>query len=91
MPKLEAGGRFKKAFAKIAARDKARFGLITKAINLFQNDVHHPSLNFEKLKGGDYCTIRVSQGERLILRQSGQDTFELIGIVDHDTMERRYG
>ena len=80
-----------KALARIARRDAARFRRIVKALQLFSVDIHHPGLNFEKLKGTDHCTIRVSQGDRLMVRQSATDTFEIIDIVDHDTMARRYG
>ncbi len=61
-----------------------------KALQFFSADIHHPSLNFEKIKGTDYCSIRVTQGDRVILKQTGPDTFALVDLGDHD-IYRRYG
>ncbi|MEO9213633.1 MAG: hypothetical protein ABI242_10870 [Caulobacteraceae bacterium] len=68
------------------ARDRVR-----QAVGRFAADVHHPGLDFEKLKGSEFCTIRVTRGDRIVLRQSGPDAFELVDVGEHDTMHRRYG
>ena len=70
---------------------KFRSPRIVKALEFFAANVHHPGLDFEKLKGTDYCTIRVDRGDRIVLRQSGPDTFELVDVGEHDSMHRRYG
>ena len=49
-----------------------------------------PGLNFEKLGGSNYHSIRVTQGVRIILRRAGADTFDLIDVGPHD-IYRRYG
>jgi Txe/YoeB family toxin of Txe-Axe toxin-antitoxin module len=90
MPRLEPGARFTKAYRKIAERDETLFRQIKKALKLFEYDIHHPGLNFEKIKGADYCSIRANQGDRIILRATSQDTFEIVDVGDHDTMYRRH-
>jgi mRNA-degrading endonuclease YafQ of YafQ-DinJ toxin-antitoxin module len=90
MPKVEPGPRFEKAFLKVGARDPVRRRQILKAIELFIADAHHPSLNFEKLSGTPYGSIRASRGDRIILRQVDDDAFELVDVGGHD-IYRRYG
>ncbi len=82
--------RFLKALQVIAKSDTARAKPVQSAVERFAVDSRHPSLNFEKLKGTELYSIRVTQGDRVILRQVDPDTFELIDVGNHD-IYRRYG
>ncbi len=91
MPSLEPSDRFNKAVRKIAERDESMFRLVQKTLKIFAADVHHPGLNFEKIKGTSYCSIRVNRGDRIVLKASGPDTYEIVDFGDHDSMYQRYG
>ena len=60
------------------------------AVERFVRTPDAPGLNFEKLGGSDYHSIRVTQGVRIILRRAGADTFDLVNVGGHD-IYRRYG
>ncbi len=84
MPVVRPGPRFAKAVQALVRRDAGLEARIRDAVERFRADVHHPGLNFEKIKGSQRCTIRVSRGVRIMLAQSGPDTFDLIDVGDHD-------
>lgn len=63
---------------------------IESALQRFQADIHHPGLNFEKVTHRTYCTIRVTLGLRIALRESGPDAFDVIDIGGHDEIYRRH-
>jgi len=91
MPRLVPSARFLKTLGAIARSNPGMARRIQGAAKRFQAGIHHPALNFEKIKGTDYCSIRVSQGERIVLRATDPDTFDLVDVGDHDTIYRRYG
>ena len=59
------------------------------AVERFQIAPQSPGLNFEKLRGSDCHSIRVTRGVRIILRQDGPDAFVLVNVGSHD-IYRRY-
>ena len=88
MPALKPSAKFDKALARMDAIRRRR---VVQALQHFAANIHRPGLNFEKIKGTHYCSIRVSQGERIVLRATDPDTFDLVDVGDHDTIYRRYG
>ena len=90
MPKIRPGPGFEKAFVRLAGRDLPRRRRILNALTQFEADPRRVGLNFERLKGTDFFSIRVTQGDRVILRQIDADTFELVDVGSHD-IYRRYG
>lgn len=62
-----------------------------KALQLFMEDTRHPSLNFEKVQSTSYCTIRVNQGDRIALRRTGSQAYDVVDVGSHDYIYRKYG
>jgi hypothetical protein len=58
---------------------------VRKAYRLWRNDPSHPSLRFEAK--GDYWTVRIDRGWRVIGRKVG-DTMYWLTIQSHDGYER---
>ena len=90
MPRLSASPRFLKAYELATRRDADLRARVNRAVEFFRDDPRHPGLNFEKLRGGEYFSIRVNQGFRIILRALDDDGFELADLGAHD-IYRRYG
>ncbi len=88
MPTVRPAPSFIKALAKLT-RDRTQAARIRQAIERFAADIHHPGLNFEKVTGTRYCTIRVSVHLRILMIQSAPDSFDLVDIGDHDHIYRR--
>lgn len=83
---------FSKRFLKSLGRLTDDQAAATKAaLKQFMDDNHHPGLNFEKVKSTHYCTIRVNQGDRVALRRSGPQQYEVVDVGSHDYIYRRYG
>jgi hypothetical protein len=61
------------------------------ALDQFAENPWHPSLNFEKVKGTAYCTIRVNRGDRIALLKTGPDGYDLIDVGSHDYVYRTFG
>jgi mRNA-degrading endonuclease YafQ of YafQ-DinJ toxin-antitoxin module len=91
MPRLIPAPRFVKRLRVIAEREPARAQRINAVLRRFAADPRHPGLHFEKLGGSAYRSIRISLGERLIVRQIETDAFELVDVGEHDRMYHRYG
>ena len=89
MPTLFHTPRFLKAL-EVIRRDEALGRRVRTALERFEADIHHPGLNFEKLRGSDFHSLRVTRGVRVILSQDGPDAFVLVDVGGHD-IYRRYG
>lgn len=62
------------------------------ALSKFVSNPHQHSLNFEKVKGrADYHTIRVNGGDRLVLRKTGKDSYDVIDFGSHTYIYNSYG
>lgn len=55
-----------------------------KAIRVFKQNPHHPSLNLEKLSGSKIWTIRVDRGNRIFFHRIDKSTALFIDIGKHD-------
>jgi Txe/YoeB family toxin of Txe-Axe toxin-antitoxin module len=55
-----------------------------KRLKIFtKNNIHHPSLNTEKLSGSDIWSIRIDQGNRLFYVKDGDDAI-FFAVGSHD-------
>jgi mRNA-degrading endonuclease RelE of RelBE toxin-antitoxin system len=80
--------RADKALRALSADDQER---AIKALQGFQENPRHPSLNFERLAGhDDLCSIRISRGHRAILRrvEGTADVYDLENVGPHDVYRR---
>lgn len=80
--------RFRRALAKL---DEARAAQALKALRLFMADTRHGKLNFEKVKGTDYATIRMNQGDRIVLKRLHGHHYAVVDLGSHDYTYRKYG
>jgi mRNA-degrading endonuclease YafQ of YafQ-DinJ toxin-antitoxin module len=91
MPRLVPTPRFIKLLSALSRREPDRAERLRAVLKRLEAEPRHPALHFEKLGGSAYRSVRVTIGDRLILRQIAPDTFELIDVGDHDRMYHRYG
>ena len=58
---------------------------VKKANKLFKDDLNHPSLNLEKLKGSKVWTIRIDRGNRIFFSWINESTHDLtVGVSSLD-------
>ena len=85
MTRIIFGRRATKA---LRAMDEAQFRQASLAFEQFVTDPKRPGLNFEKLRGrDDLYSIRITQGDRAILRRivdAEGELFEVLLIGSHD-------
>jgi mRNA-degrading endonuclease RelE of RelBE toxin-antitoxin system len=83
---LEPSQRFLRTVSKLSPDKRAA---VTKALKQFAANPWHPSLNFEKVKSTDMCTIRVDRGWRILLKKTDTARYELIEVGEHDYIYRK--
>ena len=89
MVRLRLDPGFEKAYRKLAEPHRRA---IERALERFQANPHHPSLNFEPIGAHGYFSIRATRGYRVMLRREADAGGELFAVVDagkHD-IYRRY-
>jgi|KBSMisStaDraftv2_1062788.scaffolds.fasta_scaffold2699737_2 mRNA-degrading endonuclease RelE of RelBE toxin-antitoxin system len=88
MPRVRWSRTFEKSFRKLPAQiQDAAF----RAVQNFLEAPERRSLNFEKLRGTDYWSIRVNLGYRILLRSEPDPegyVFRLMDIGPHDVYRR---
>jgi hypothetical protein len=78
---------FLKAYAKLTDDVQKR---VETALTHFVNNPRHPGLHFEKYSTGLH-TIRVDRGRwRIVLKDLGNNHYELKDVDRHDYVDRRY-
>ena len=87
MVRLRWHKRFAKKMETLGPIERTR---AVKSLSQVRADVHHPSLNFEKLST-DYFTIRVNLNFRIALLHVEGDLYEVIDIDTHTAIYHRYG
>jgi plasmid maintenance system killer protein len=88
MAEVRLTPKFVKALQKLGHKQMER---AKKSLLQFQANPRHPSLHFEKLSGSPYCTIRVDMNHRIVVRDEGDDRYEMVDIGNHDYVDRAYG
>ena len=85
MTRIRFGRRAAKA---LRAMGEAQFRQASLAFEQFVADPRRPGLNFERVRGGaDLYSIRITQGDRAILRRvldAEGELFEVLLIGPHD-------
>jgi mRNA-degrading endonuclease YafQ of YafQ-DinJ toxin-antitoxin module len=61
---------------------------IKKALSLFRENPHHPSLNLEKLKGSHIWTIRIDKGNRIFFSWIDKTIVLFLDVGKHDKYRR---
>ncbi len=78
----------RRATKMLRATNETRFRQASAAFEQFAADPRHPGLNFERLRGrDDLHSVRITQGDRAILRRTLDDEgelFEVLLIGPHD-------
>lgn len=74
--------KFERSYKRLVKNDAILEKKITKAVVLFKNTPHHPSLRLHKLKGNDIWSISVNMQLRIILIYQ-ENLAILLDIGDH--------
>jgi addiction module RelE/StbE family toxin len=79
--------RFKRSYKKAPQHIRNDFD---KKINIFIENLDHPSLKTHKLKGKlqECLAFRLKNGYRVLFEFSGPDTVDLLDIGSHDIYKR---
>jgi hypothetical protein len=88
MISLRRSASFEKAIRRLGPEQAKR---AAKSLTQFLENPRHPHLHFERLGGTPYLTIKADNNFRIIMRESGKDVFDLVDVVDHNTMKQQYG
>ena len=89
MPRIRIDAGFDKSFKKPSGLHQQA---VIRALEKFQANARHPSLNFEPIGNEGYHSIRATRGYRVMLRRESDASGELFAVVDvgrHD-IYRRY-
>ena len=86
--KLTITNRFSRSLANLSDHQAA--AAKTSLLKFMENS-RNPGLNFEKVKGTTYCTIRCNQGDRIALRRVETEHYEVVDVGGHDYIYRKYG
>ena len=88
MPRVQPTAKFDKALRALGHQQRAR---AAKSIEQFLTNPRHRSLNFEKIGGTEFWTIRVDRNFRIVLKLIEDELYALIDCGDHDYIYRTYG
>ncbi|QQG44671.1 MAG: hypothetical protein HYW86_02035 [Candidatus Roizmanbacteria bacterium] len=84
MIKIEYSTHFQAERKKFVRNNRKRFNDYAKTLRLFVSDPSHPSLNMEKLKGGNIYTLRLNKGDRIFFIWKNKTTVLFTDIGKHD-------
>ncbi len=63
----------------------------TQALELFIDDTNNRRLNFEAVKSRiGYFTIRANYSLRILLKETADDSFDVVAVGNHDFIYARY-
>jgi mRNA-degrading endonuclease RelE of RelBE toxin-antitoxin system len=84
--------RAAKSFGKHAKKlSIARREAVAAAVKSFAANPETPGLNFEAVTGRKgYYTIRSGIGDRVLLRKTGPQAYDLVAVGNHDLIYRTY-
>jgi len=86
MIELVFSRRFKKQYKNFYNKS-----LLEKIISLFQEDIHHTSLHYKKIKcskNKNLYSIRVDKNYRILMTLEEENYYLLICLCDHDEYDR---
>lgn len=89
MIELTQAKSFIRAYKKFVKKNPQRAKDLLEALQRFRTDIHHPSLNTEKLRHSDIWSIRIDIKNRIYFMWVDHETTLLIDIGPHDK-NRKY-
>lgn len=84
MTRIQHSSRYLSSRTKFLKNNSNLLNKTIKAIALFAANPKHPSLNLEKLKGTNVCTIRIDKGNRIFFSWINDNLALFIDIGKHD-------
>ena len=85
---IKLSASYYRALKNFVKNNKRNAQNIKKALKLFKENQHHPSLNLEKLKSSHLWTIRIDKGNRIFFSWINKTTALFLDIGKHDKYRR---
>lgn len=88
MIQLTQAKSFISAYKKFVKKNPQRAKDLLEALQRFRTDIHHPSLNTEKLKHSNLWSIRIDLKNRIYFIWVNGETALLVDVGPHDKYKR---